>query len=408
MYETDEDNFTETVPCPSCLADVVIPVYDTDCHCFHCSFRWRMLLKPIEGTRDVEAFEGDFFNLSADEQEKIIRYSNLNPVNKTFTGDSHFAAQKRFFKKFDAEMSAYSDDTPYEEEPSLRTLTKGWMHDEKTIEEDEPLHVGEKELEPKESNNSLGKIIKYNGIEVSFTEITRILKDSPPLRNTGAGSYIFPLDYFKENISDFDKFSSMIDLDNEIVFIGISHREFMENIFEVSDINYPDDFGAMNRYFHQLFNMIEISTGTNTYITSGYTKTIEEFKLTIPNYDFSHMDSLTILERLSNFVTIHAQDKSQTIEGTIYFPKVDDDNVRENAFIVIPEASEDYILPSLKLSGYKGCVIAEKGSRASHLASLSKDVKFNMILMPEASKRLSKGDVLSLDFETKTYSINVE
>ena len=213
--------------------------------------------------------------------------------------------------------------------------------------------------------------------------------------------FVVDLDKYIEDIDTFKDFPSMIDLDNDLVYINISHRDLMSAILNDSNIAFTD-FDNMENVFHQNFNMLQYAVSElsgNRLLTNSK-----------PNLDrilpifTEEIQSLVLDDMIDDFMVLNG---AGVIEGEIYLPEPNEELSVPGKILVIPTSSEEYFLPALSAIDGVGCIITERGSRTSHLVSNSKEFNFNIILVDNALKRFKNGDKISIDLDKKII-LNIE
>jgi phosphohistidine swiveling domain-containing protein len=237
---------------------------------------------------------------------------------------------------------------------------------------------------------------------------------------------------------------SLIDFDNKIAFMSISHKSlietlnnliletFLENTEKGFDRNWSkeeikkwkdsfkqlpqisyheyekyssfEDFQDLEKYFHKNTNTLQIFTSlTNEKMPKTLTYRIDnpeiiELKemLEINNIKYNTLTSLSNKE-------FHTLNGSGKITGEIYYPTEEEENIPEGKILIIPTASEEYFLPAISQMNGKGCIITEKGSETSHLIINSKEFNFNIILVDNATELFKQGDIIEIDFDRKIF-----
>jgi len=275
-------------------------------------------------------------------------------------------------------------------------------------------------------NEFFNKITTYNNF--SIAELHNEIKEDCPIAFGSPKPFIIPLNDFYKDFQTFINIPSLIDFDNQIAFMSISHKDLIQTLNKITFQMYLDNNGKdeksiskleyeeyshfentqdLEDFFHAHTNTMQIFT---SIINEESPKMLTFHSLNSDNQNFLNMmkennikfDTITKSED-NNIFTLNGHG---IITGEAYFPKPDEENIPAGKILIIPTASEEYFLPSISNMDYKGCIITEKGSRTSHLIINSKEFKFNICLLKNASKILKDGDVITLDLDKGTLCFN--
>lgn len=267
-------------------------------------------------------------------------------------------------------------------------------------------------LENKEFDDFLSLKTTYG---CSVEELYEIISDCTPISSLiTTKPFIIPIEeYFDKYIECYISFPSLIDYDNKIVFIHISHKylieEILENCFE-DELENNWSYDEREELFHKKINATQIYVNTrnrdntealmlsnsnrNNSLKETFLNLLKENKI---NYNIINIKNNSD-EELVDFFTV-LNKVNDCVSGEVYFPKENEEEIPEGKILIIPTATEEYFLPSLSNMNGKGCIITEKGSKTSHIIVMSKEFDFNVILVSDAMKKFKEGDRISIDFE---------
>lgn len=273
------------------------------------------------------------------------------------------------------------------------------------------------------------KLIEFYKQETTYNktvlELLSLIKEDSPIAFQSMKPYIITLEDFYKDIKSNMNIPSLIDYDNNIVFMSISHKALLNTLHKINIDNYLNntmsnisdskcisyheykeaselDEEKLEIYFHNNSNTVQVFTSLInekapkmlTYKTEN--KEIHKL-IDILNNNNINFDRLTNLNDIS-FKTLNGTGK---ISGEIYFPKPEEEDIPQGKILVIPTASEEYFLPAISQMEGSGCIITEKGSQTSHLIINSKEFNFNIILVKDAMKLFNQDDYISLDLDNE-------
>lgn len=269
----------------------------------------------------------------------------------------------------------------------------------------------QKNNENREDN--IKKDMKYLNNKTTYNELTieKLIKEIEECKP------IFPLITSKPFIVTLKEFyiskynlifPSLIDLENEIVFLNISHENVMRKLLKLKlqDDNvdsYSKD--KLDYEFHSHINSIQIFSpisGSAKILTLINKETKEVEKLSNYLKENNEKFSINELRNKEFFKVLNGKGK---VEGEIYFPKPNEENIPEGKILVIPTASEEYFIPAMGNIEYNGCIITEVGSRTAHLVVNSKEFKFNLIIIKDAKNKFKENDYVSIDLDNEELKI---
>lgn len=252
---------------------------------------------------------------------------------------------------------------------------------------------------------------------VNIETLYKEIEDCKPLGTfVTSKPFIMELDeYYSEYLKYYTNWPSLIDYDNKIVFINISHKEIIEILLEnhfASDLQYCSDFDSMEELFHQKINSTQIFVNSrnrdkeNPLMLTNSNKISflrEKFLEILKNgnikYNLIYTKNDESNTELTEDFFVVLNQVSNMVEGEVYFPKSNEENIPEGRILVIPTATEEYFLPSLSSMNGNGCIITEKGSKTSHIVLMSKEFNFNIILVEKASEKFKDGDNLIINLD---------
>jgi len=249
----------------------------------------------------------------------------------------------------------------------------------------------------------------------TIEELFGLIKEDGQIAFASMKPYIISLKEYMDNIKSNIDTPAMIDFDNKIVFLNISHKAIIYTLNDLileqeilnGKITIEDkkeletvDFDEAESYFHKQTNTIQLFT---SLIDRSAAKVLSCRKTNNEVLAFENLlkeneiefKTIQLLES-TVFTTLNGKGK---VTGEIYFPKEDEENIEPGKILVVPTASEEYFLPAISQMGSVGCIITERGSKTSHLIINSKEFNFNIILVKDATKLFIQGETITLDLD---------
>jgi len=239
---------------------------------------------------------------------------------------------------------------------------------------------------------------RKTSFNLSVGELMRLIKHDEPINPMNIKPIILDYQDYLDNLNSYFYYPSMIDLDNQIVFVSISHKAIMETLFNHLNIEFTD-FEDLEKKFHKKFNMIQFAisgVSTNRMVASSEEDTLE-FKKSLDKNNIL-CESYYLNDTISDFMLLNG---SGSVSGDIYFPKEGEELDIKGKILVIPTSSEEYFLSALSVMKGDGCIITERGSKTSHLVSNSKEFDFNIILVDNAMKIFKEGESVHIDLDER-------
>lgn len=251
-----------------------------------------------------------------------------------------------------------------------------------------------------------------------------LIEDCVPLGSLITSKpFIIELQDYLDNYMDFYiSLPALIDYDNKIVFLHISHKSLIETLVEEfyeeeQEISFG--FDEIEAILHKKINCSQIYVNSRNrdenqdlMITNSFKTNVFKDKyfniLKDNNIKYSKINVKTeIDEDIIEDYFVVLNKVNDLVEGEVYFPKENEENIPEGKILVIPTATEEYFLSSLSNTNGKGCIITEKGSKTSHIILMSKEFNFNVILINDAISKFKEGDNLKIDLnDLVIYNIN--
>jgi hypothetical protein len=439
---------TDYVNCPACgssVAELVEGLGIDYAHCKHdCGFKWHMLIEPDPDLYDelgdkspIVLFEDDIDDIEKDRYYRVLEWSDLGDSleggSERTVPENIGIKRQRFFENFgrgihlkeDEMLTSYiqnyidnetrfenvlyalsscsmnikrtSKDVVYKIEynqfnaNAFRKISPISIEEMSVLLKEKDIIFEEIEYIPEAKVDTMPTFIKlYDGIKAkspkSFYEIAMTSEALNPLLKPSAVT----LDYYKTNIKQFRDYPSMIDLDNEMVYLNISHKSFMEQLIEETD------FSELERKFHAKFNMVQYAVSK---ISKNRLLTDSKENLSKVLDIFPETQSIILDDLILDFMVLNG---SGSVEGKIYIPKEEEEINKPGKILVIPTSSEEYFLPALSTIDGVGCIITERGSKTSHLVSNSKEFNFNIILVENALKIFKAGEKVCINLDNRT------
>lgn len=279
----------------------------------------------------------------------------------------------------------------------------------------------DKLLENKEFDDFLNKKTTYG---CTVEKLFDLIEDCNPISSLVTSKpFIIELNKYLDGYMDyFITLPALIDYDNKIVFLHISHKSLIETLVEEF---YEEEkeiyfgFDEIEALFHKKINCSQIYVNSRNrdekqdlMITNSFKTNILKDKyfnvLKKNNIKYSQINVKTdIDEDIVEDYFVVLNKVNDLVEGEVYFPKENEENIPEGKILIIPTATEEYFLSSLSNTNGKGCIITEKGSKTSHIILMSKEFNFNVILINDAISKFKDGDNLKIDLnDLIIYNIN--
>lgn len=240
----------------------------------------------------------------------------------------------------------------------------------------------------------------------TILELHEIIKNDSPIAGNALKPFIIPLEDFYKNLESNMDIPSLIDFDNKIVFMSISHKAVIQTLNELNGHTEWQEYDDLEKEFHKENNVVEIFTSmvnkdnpkvlTYRIKNDNVIDLIE--RLDRENINHSTLDSFS--EKI--FITLNG---NGIVSGEVYYPSEEEENIPAGKLLVVPTASEEYFLPALSAMEGQGCIITEKGSKTSHLVANSKEFNFNIILVEEATKLFKDGDKIKINLDDEEFVI---